>query len=160
MASGGQLIIQLVLHRDHCVPIVPVMEDWSFRGGQWEFSWMGEEQVDQGWRFQESLGPPPSISYGGFRRETKVRLSFWWQKSEVRVSPMVTEGLCGCQAVILGLLAQEPSVFSTIEASLLDSELWALGVGQSSLPVQTLPGTLQLGSGSSLQEVPACGMQS
>lgn len=46
MASGGQLIIQLVLHRDHCVPIVPVMEDWSFRGGQWEFSWMGEEQVD------------------------------------------------------------------------------------------------------------------
>lgn len=33
MASGGQLIIQLFLHRDHCVPIVPAVEHWSVCGG-------------------------------------------------------------------------------------------------------------------------------
>lgn len=49
------------------------------------------------------------------------------------------------------------AVFSTIEASLLESELWALGVGQSRacLPTQKLPGTLPSGQWLSLTQSPS-----
>lgn len=65
-----------------------------------------EEQEDQGCRPQEHLEPSPM---GVLGKEQRSGYPPWRQKSEVRVSPMVAEGLCDCQIVILGLLAQKLS---------------------------------------------------
>lgn len=69
----------------------------------------------------------------------------WWQR--------------GCVASRLPWALGLEAVLSAIEASLLDSELWVLGVGQSSLLALMLPGTLQPGSGFPFPQVPACGVQ-
>lgn len=106
----------------------------------------GEEQIPQ-------EHPGPSISHGGFRRGTKLRISSWWQRTR---GQGVTHGgrevvwLPGYDPWALG--AEDHISFSTIETSLLDSELWVLGVGQSR---GCLPGTLPSGQWLLLNQSPS-----